>query len=84
MEKDSKATMGKETLSSSNMDTISFHVALIGVSYMITNLTCEVAEFFMGQQPLLYGVFFAWAMFVAMGIRNLVSMTRWAHWLSWS
>lgn len=75
---------GRDTMNSGNVDTFSLHLALIGVSYMLTYCFCHILYYFLKDTvvaPNIFGLFFVWGMFISMFVQKIVSKSPLRHWV---
>ncbi len=75
---------GRETLYSGNIDTFSFHLALIAVTYALNFALCWLLDdIFSGTilGDMIFGLFFLWGMFTAMAVRKVVSLIGWDNFI---
>lgn len=81
---ENQKSCGRDTMNSGNVDTFSMHLALIGVTYLLTYLFCRVLYYFLEGTvvaPNIFGLFFVWGMFIAMFVQKLVAKSPLSHWL---
>lgn len=79
---DDNESCGRETLYSGNIDTFSFHLALIAITYALNFGLCKILSYIFAGTVLgdmIFGLFFMWGMFTAMAVRKFVSIIGWDH-----
>lgn len=74
MAKDSNESIGRHTLHPSNMDSLTFHFALLGVTLLIAWFFCYALKGLLGPglSGLAFGLMFMWGMFIAIIVRKVI------------
>lgn len=74
-----RESCGSDTVFSGNLDTFSLHLALIAVTYAINYGLCLIlTKIFAGTVigDMIFGLFFVWGMFTAMGVRKVLDFCK--------
>ena len=81
MEKSSNEPLGRHTLHPANMDTLSFHFALLGLAFFFTWIICYVMKSVLPSDlsGLGFGLMYMWGMFFAIFLRKLIVKSKMDH-----
>ncbi len=81
MEKSSNEPLGRHTLHPANMDTFSFHFALLGVAFFFTWIICYVMKNSLPSDVsgLGFGLMYMWGMFLAIFLRKIIVRAKVDH-----
>lgn len=71
-ENEESASIGKETTFSGNIDTMSFHFVIMGVTYVLTVLVAELVAYIPGIGPTIASMLFLIGMIVAYGVKYIM------------
>jgi len=74
-----KSILGKETTFSGNLDTMTFHFAVIGIIYVITLFLADIIAYIPGIGPTISGMQFMIGMLVAYLVKYIMSQLRIDH-----
>ncbi len=81
-EKDEQVVYGKETTHSGNVDTLAFHVALVGIAWVVGSFVCDMAKLIPGfAGEVLSGFLYLYAMLVAYAMRHFIIKFGWSKYL---
>ena len=77
MDPDSKASLGRHTTHPGNVDTFAFHLAIMGLAYLLGYLFCFVLNMVFPPTlgALTYGFIFFWGMIMAVLLRVVLNKT---------
>ena len=75
--KDTNQAIGRHTLHPANMDTITFHMALLGIAFFFTWIFCYCLKQVLPTDisGIAFGMMFMWGMFCAIVVRKIVVAT---------
>jgi len=81
MKKDNRDAMGYHTIHPANLDTMSFHFALLGVAFFFTWCICYLMKTVLPNDisALGYGLMFMWGMLIALVMRKLINRAGIEH-----
>jgi ESS family glutamate:Na+ symporter len=77
MSKDSREPVGWHSLHPANMDTITFHIALLGIAFFFTWIFCYGLKMLLPTDisGIAFGLMFMWGMFCAIILRKFINAT---------
>ena len=73
---DKREAMGYETIYSGNMDTMTFHFAIMGISFVMALGIAEIVSFVPGMGPTLSGMLFIYGMLAAYFVKFIMKKLK--------